>query len=128
VDHEDANGATALHKASAVIGIGGTECVEFLLDNGASIAAADKAGATALHIAALAGVFNTVQLLLRRGALLDVRSLFFHTHARQADAGIHPDQQARDEDGRTCLHKAAYAGETRICQQLIKGGASLSAT
>lgn len=58
----------ALHKA-AVGGHGGI--VNDLLDGGASIAARDRGGFTALHYAAKGGNSQMVQLLLLEGAAKD---------------------------------------------------------
>lgn len=67
----DGRGATALHRASACA-VGSEECVGLLLDRGATPGAQDEAGASPLHVAVLAGLSDTVLLLLRRGASLTV--------------------------------------------------------
>jgi ankyrin repeat protein len=50
------------------------EAVQALLDAGADVNAADWAGNTAIHVAALAGANDIIQLLARWGARLDVRN------------------------------------------------------
>jgi ankyrin repeat protein len=55
---------------------GRTTVVEFLLDNGADARAQNRNGQTGLHVAALSGHLDTVKLLLKRNAPLDVLNVW----------------------------------------------------
>jgi ankyrin repeat protein len=86
VNLRDAEGFTALHHASK----GGTGCprktgvycrmIQVLLDGGADVnAVCMKDGSTALHMAAKAGHFKIVVLLLRCGAFYDLKDVWGFT-------------------------------------------------
>lgn len=93
-----------------------------LLQFGAEVNQTEPGGQTALHWAATRGAIPAVELLLRSGADLtksDIRGYtvchvaaqygqtqLLHHLALRWDA----DMDARDNDGRTCLHWAAYKG------------------
>jgi ankyrin repeat protein len=55
---------------------GRTNVVEFLLDKGADLRAQNENGQTGLHLAALAAALDTVKLLLKRQAPLEVRNMW----------------------------------------------------
>jgi hypothetical protein len=56
-------------------GYGRNDVVAFLLDKGFDLGAHDAAGQTGLHGAAMNGQLNTIQLLLARGAPLEVKNV-----------------------------------------------------
>jgi len=100
---EPAPRQTALHLAA---GRNENAMVEALLARGASVAALDSDGQTALHYAVQHGTgLTTVQLLLAAGAAVD----------------------ATDHDGFTPLHMAAAVGGTAVCAALTAAGASAQA-
>ncbi|KZV71695.1 ankyrin, partial [Peniophora sp. CONT] len=99
----DKDGQTALHEA-AYMG----HCVigRLLLKHGAPIDDADGHGKTPLHCATSSGDLDTVRLLLK------------HPAVDGSDAAALR-CCARDKDGWTALHEAAYRGNTEICRLLL---------
>jgi ankyrin repeat protein len=82
-----------------------TAAVKALLGSGANVNLAGKGGATALHLAAIAGCFDCVQALVASGATVDVRN---------------------DANG-TPLRSAAEGGHAKIVKFLLARGAKPSA-
>ena len=79
----------ALREAA---GLNERDLVEWLLDAGVDVNAADATGVTALHTAAINGRTDIADLLLVRGADAALReSTYDGTPAGWADAGGHPD-------------------------------------
>jgi hypothetical protein len=78
--------------------------LQWCLDNGQHVDETDAQGRTALHVASRTGADETVVVLLRNGASLDV-----------ADA----------LEGFTPLHYAAFYGHLQIVRLLTTGGADL---
>lgn len=71
VDGRGLHGRTALHVAAAADNV---ECVEELLDFGASIDATTNSGYTAVHLAARRGHLDVVRLLVTRGCNLTMQT------------------------------------------------------
>ncbi len=69
---KDGDGKTALHHAAEA---GKAAAVEFLLGQGASVAAVDAQAQTPLHAAAFKGNAASVKLLLAAGAALEAREI-----------------------------------------------------
>lgn len=95
----DVTKETPLHMASS------PQSAAFLLDYGADIAATDRTGKSALHLAATRGDAATMTLLLSRGA----------------------DKRAVSRIGETPLHLAASTGHCATVQTLLDNGANIEA-
>ncbi|KAJ5902932.1 hypothetical protein N7495_003460 [Penicillium taxi] len=93
---------TALNRASTV---GEQEIVEFLIEKGANIEAADVDGKTPLHNASISGFQNIVGFLIEKGANIE----------------------AIDKNGETPLHKASTLGKQKVVEFLIENGANIEA-
>lgn len=89
---------TALHNGAAQ---GHVKLCQYLLEQGAPLAAADWRGMTPLINAAYHGRAEVVQLLLKAGA----------------------DSKQAAHDGNTALVYAVYAGKAEIVQSLLTAGA-----
>jgi ankyrin repeat protein len=85
------------------VGSGNTRTVEILLRGGAEIGAVDQNGATALHLAALNGMAETVKLLLA--------------------ANPKPSVDAKTASGHTPLHCACLNGDESVVRLLLEAGA-----
>lgn len=99
--------ATTLEVNAALFSAAEKGCAELarrLLDDGASLHARDRLGATPLGRAAKAGKADIVELLLARGAEIDTRDL----------------------DGSTPLYLAAEAGNRAAAETLIAHGADVN--
>ena len=107
----DRKGNTLLHLATAN---GNVETVKFLLEQHASVAAANQEGQTALHLSAL-----TTATALTRTLLSEIEA----TPNRAQSAVLN----AKDTElGRTALHYAAKLGSHQTVQQLIKAGCDVN--
>jgi cytohesin len=115
---------------------GDLEMVRSLLDTGAEVDARDLRNETPLHKAALASQGRIVDLLLERGAAVDVQAAKtlwtpLHSLACAGDqAGIAislveagADPNARDKWGRTPLHWFAVSEHCETVEVLIDAGA-----
>ena len=87
--HQKGIGHTALHWSSSS---GWIPCVEWLLENGASVHELNSSDATPLHAAAGGGHLAIVQRLLKAGA----------------------DPKLKDDDGNTPSALAASRGHTEV--------------
>ncbi|MEM7362549.1 MAG: ankyrin repeat domain-containing protein [Pseudomonadota bacterium] len=105
------NGTTPIHWAAAA---GATDCVAFLLEHGVDHAIRDRMQCTPLIIAASRPDNNpektvsydmsrVVELLINAGADVD----------------------AQDVNGRTALHRAAFAGNDKVIELLLDHGADV---
>ncbi len=83
--------------------------VEFLLSKGANVNAVDTDASTPLHLAAISGNFDIVQLLLKNGADVNAKAA------------------AVDYPGETPLHATAFSGHTQIAELLLANGADIDA-
>ena len=92
-------------------GYGRNEVVDFLLQKGVDIAAHQDDGQTGLHWAAIGGQLETVKLLLKRGAPLEMKNMYGGTVFGQT------------------LWSAAHGGDpdiyTQIIEALIAAGAQV---
>ena len=108
VDSRTWNSWTSLHWASCR---GTPSAGKYLLDHGADINARDEDGWTPLYVCVLyatpGGLASVefAQMLLERGAVFD----------------------ARDNLGRTSLHRAIEGGKIRLAQLLLEHGADVNA-
>lgn len=88
MDDDDDMGNTAIHQAACG---SHTDCIEFLVENGASIDAQNKAGRTALHLCAWYGAKECVRILLSHGANANITDkhgrtpLFFACHGNSPE-------------------------------------------
>ncbi|MBS2039577.1 ankyrin repeat domain-containing protein [bacterium] len=126
----DRFGQTLLHLAVDQPGL-----VRLLLENGASVQAADKEGQTPLH---QAKNLESVKILLSHGAPLDATNALGATPLHRAvrrgpevlrlllEAGADP--RARSKGGATPLHWAAQGGYPDALAPLLQAGADLEAT
>ncbi len=125
-------GRTALMKAA---GIGDTDKVKALLDEGGDINAKSPSGATALMMAAFKGHTSTVEVLLDRGADINAKcySLGLNALMVAAENGHHDtaktlldhgaDVNARNLFGKTALTIATNKNHTKVIQLLKQAGA-----
>ena len=126
VNARDGRGLTALHMA---VGSNRHELATALLDAGANIdaaASASAAGATPLHIAAAGGWLDCVELLLRRGAVVDPPAVAGigspllvavendREYAAAALVEHGADANAKNEDGETAAAIAERKGMTEV--------------
>jgi hypothetical protein len=84
---------------------GALQCVEYLLDNGASVDKRNFLGFSALHWTAYSARTEVVDLLIKHGADID----------------------ARTEDGKTIVHIAAVRGHLQYLEFIEARGADLNA-
>lgn len=96
------NGSTPLQLCCAN---GANQCVELLLDYGATVSASQSNGTTALHLAAKGGDEQTVQLLCAAGA----------------------NMSAQDDRGHTPLHASNVSGNVAVTIALLQQGAQIDA-
>ena len=119
---------TCLHVACS---LGNVVIVEHVIARGANINATDRWGHTPLADAIREGHLELAKILIMQGARLNgstlQSSLDLCEMARSADLpkmrllldGGH-DPNARDHDGRTCMHVAASEGARHIVLELIQ--------
>ncbi|KAJ9372842.1 hypothetical protein DTO282E5_2569 [Paecilomyces variotii] len=118
---------------------GHIEGARLLLDSGADANSKVCIREFALHVAAINEDAAIVELLLSRGAMLDILDDYGRTplsHAAEygrfesarvlLDKGAHPDPI--DSEGRTPLHYAAQSGETGVFKILLHKGANPEST
>lgn len=131
----DIDGETPLHASIRGNHIG---IARILLNNGASVNAANKHGVTALHLAAQQDSMDAMRVLLEADANPDVVDNFgcspLHDAARRGSQGaVELLLQARanvriaDQFGTTPLHRAARAGSVAVVRLLLSAGASAEA-
>lgn len=108
INIKDALGQTALHNCCMR---GHTATVQLLLENGADATAADQAGWTALHHAADEGELEVVKCLAK------------HMKEHKMDFN-----QKTSTTGGTALHIAVDRGFAAVVDELLKNGASNTAT
>jgi ankyrin repeat protein len=129
-----ASGATPLIQAAIYAD---ADLIEWLLDRGADVNAADEAGTTALMVAA--GDPAKVRLLLARDAKVDAQSRFGRTPLLVASAYagnlesvellLQAGAKATDQDqfGETALTSASKRGDAAVVEALIEAGADIHA-
>ncbi|MBN1838212.1 MAG: ankyrin repeat domain-containing protein [Spirochaetales bacterium] len=118
---------------------GNRAAVEYLLDMGADVNLADRAGRTPLHASVSAGQLDIARTLVHAGAdpgAADTRGqISLHLAAAAGDlqfclllleAGAPLD--AQDDEGNTPLHLAAAAGDFELCEYLLFLGADAGLT
>ena len=125
--------STALQKASWKRHL---HVCEFLLQQGASVAAKDWKGYTALHNAAWACATDICELLLNHGADVNARSdrnrntpLHFAESAIVCELLLKhgAEVNAKNADGQTPLHRAAEEASPAVCSVLLNNGAAVNA-
>jgi ankyrin repeat protein len=94
---------------------GSAKSVELLLKHGAEINATNNFGATALMAAAASGELDTVRLLVKRGADVNV-----HVHGSEAAAIW--------GGGRSALMWAAFRGDHAMARFLLDSGADINSS
>jgi ankyrin repeat protein len=99
---------------------GKSDAIRVMLQVGFDGGATDKGGETALHTAAWKGYFETVKLLLKAGAPLEIKDS--HYSATPMGWALHGAVNARDSEGNLLSRQADYAG---IVEALLKAGAKL---
>ena len=131
VNARDDDGNTPLHRAALN---GHTQTIQDLLAEGANINAANTKGNTPLQIAGEQSHVQTIKVLAAQGAITrktlhaavaenDIKALTIEL--AQPDTNVN----ARDEDGNTALHIAAYMyGRTEATKALLAEGADVNAT
>ncbi|OAX83572.1 hypothetical protein ACJ72_02064 [Emergomyces africanus] len=107
IDQEDLYFGNALYTA---VFLGNTKAVSFLLDNKASLIYCDMSGKTALHIAAIKGFDDCVQLILAPG---------FPLAPAPAPATV---VDRIDHTRRTALSWAAEWGHVKVVKLLLQLG------
>jgi len=129
----DTNGQTALMMA--LLAHQDDLVISALFEKGASINASGSDGMTPMHHAALLGESEIIQLLLKKGAVVDSKNskgetaLMMAIQAHQDDLVISAllekgaSVTASDSDGMTPMHHAALLGESEVIQMLLKKGA-----
>lgn len=131
----DTEGNTPLHHAARSSDPG---VVALLLDATAEIDALNHEGRTPLGIACVAGNWRLAKFLLQHGARPDPASglpVLLAAAATEEDdpAGVQlllkhkAKLDARDAEGRSALHEAAFAGHADIVSALLAAGADVQA-
>jgi ankyrin repeat protein len=126
---------TLLHLSALVQN---QEGIELAITHGVNVDSKNYHGETALHHAAKSGDVAIVQMLIRRGAELDiVGTLNFatplslackrgHTEAALKLIEAGSDIQIANQDGDTPLHNAVYSDSPKLVRALLKAGANSS--
>ena len=139
VDLHEAGGMTALMLAASA-SAGSQECVQELLEAGASTKLRDQCGGTALGLAEGMGHSAIAELLRQHAAAPpattaaptltmteEIVLAAYHGELQQViewlQQGRHVD--APDKDGDGLLHAAASGGRLRVAKELLKRGASI---
>lgn len=102
---DSTTGLAAIHYAARH---NQARALQALIDGGCDVDQMTKDGRTALHEAALVGSETCIELLLKAGADLELKTT--------------------DLFGRTALHCAAYKGHTQALAMLVKAGGPLDTT
>jgi len=134
------NPPTYLQKATTM---GDTECVEvFLNELGTDVNSYDDNGMTALHIAAKTGDFDTINILLKHGANVNIRSkkdgtvpLHYTVFSNCPNIVAlfnksNAEMNALDSNGQTALHRCVsylespvfYIDKSQCAGAMIKNG------
>lgn len=144
IDAKNRDGATPLH----IVALSGTAATEdaarrkaltaLLLDSKADHKAAESAGMTVLHLAAMKGRTELLSLLTEKGADISAKNAAGQTPLHLAAAGNHKDViewllgkgaavKAVDNEGATPLHSAVSRFRKEAAEQLIAAGAEVNA-
>ena len=123
------------YDACSSCGLGDVDHLQALIDADANVAeAVDGYGMTPLHWAARAGAIDCAEVLLARGADVDVTNKTLRAPlqlAAEADqvevirllARHGADVHTQDRKGRTPLHRATYEGQVAAAEALLEVGA-----
>ncbi len=118
-------------------GKGHTDCVEYLLQNGAQLDLKDQSGESALHMAALGGHLEVMKRLVDGGADVNQWDRWERTPLMWAvDRGhtefveyllqIGAQVDKKDHLGCTALHLAADRGHLEVMKRLVDGRADVN--
>ena len=116
------SGRTLLHLAAAY---NRTQIAQMLIQRRARLDVIDHCGFSPLHLAALTGSADVLELLLKNRVNCDQRTVAANFIPPLALLG--PQNQQLAAGGNTALHLAALTGQTNVMGILLKGGASVNA-
>ena len=138
VNIENLKGQTPLHSA---VRVGDVSIVKLLIKKGANVNAKDKSGRTPLSLAEREGHTEIVELLRNHGVTNDTAAALKEsqpakpTNQADADGDIEEvkalldqgvDINAKDDGGRTQLHRASLGGHEKLVRLLISKGADVN--
>jgi uncharacterized protein len=107
----------------------GATLLELLLDHGADVAAQDRVGRTALHVAIESQNPEAMRRLIDRGAPVDIFAAAGMGDAERVARFLAEDasrSRAAQPDGMTALFYAAWAGDAQTVRLLLDAGAHVS--
>jgi hypothetical protein len=118
-------GKSLLHAAAAY---NQTNTAKLLIQRRAKVDVADNSGLTPLHVSALRGSTEVLELLLKHKADCNVRTVASKTAPPSAGGvPIFPGRPGFSLEGNTALHLAALNAQTNAIELLLKWGASINA-
>jgi ankyrin repeat protein len=118
-----ATGRSLLHAAAAY---NQTNTAQLLIQRQAKLAVADNLGFTPLHLAAIKGSADVLELLLKHKS--DCNEITILPRSVPPFGEIGPQARPLTAGGNTALHLAALAGQTNVISILLKSGASVNAS
>ena len=132
--------SVATLKAIAYARDGDTQGLLSCVKQGANLDERDEGGRTSILLAANAGHYDVVQILISYGADLTLcdksGASLTYICAREGDSrilklllenGCTCDEEAKDHHGWTCLHEASEQGHVEVIKLLLKNGSKVEA-
>jgi ankyrin repeat protein len=116
-------GRSLLHAAALY---NQTNTAQLLIQRHAKVDIADNFGFTPLHVSALRGSVDVLELLLKHKA--DCNQVTAAAKPVPPFGGAWPEVRLLAAGGNTALHVAALTGQTNVIGVLLKWGASVNAT